>query len=38
VNYSVSRSPFEEFVRRFGVSIGEGVANKLGLSAAPEIR
>ena len=38
VNYTVSRSPFEEFVRRFGVSIGEGVANKLGLSAAPEIR
>ena len=38
VNYSVSRSPFEEFVRRFGVSIGEGLANKLGLSAAPAIR
>jgi protease IV len=38
VNYSASRSPFEEFVRRFGVSIGEGVANKLGLSAAPDIR
>ena len=38
VNYSVSRSPLEEFVRRFGVSIGEGVAKTLGLSAAPEIR
>lgn len=38
VNYSVSRSPLEEFARRFGVSIGEGVAKTLGLSAAPEIR
>ncbi|SEF38693.1 protease-4 [Alcanivorax sp. DSM 26293] len=38
VNYSVSRSPLEEFVRRFGVSIGEGVAKTLGLLAAPEIR
>ncbi len=38
VNYTASRSPFEEFVRRFGVSIGEGMAGKLGLTAAPEIR
>lgn len=33
VNYSVGRSPFEEFVRRFGVSIGEGVASQIGLDA-----
>ena len=38
VDYSANRSPVEEFVRRFGVSIGEGIASKLGLSAAPEIR
>lgn len=39
VNYSVGRSPFEEFVRRFGVSIGEGVASQIGLDAlVPSIR
>jgi len=39
VNYSVGRSPFEEFVRRFGVSIGEGVASQIGLDGmVPSIR
>ncbi|EUC71496.1 peptidase S49 [Alcanivorax sp. 97CO-5] len=38
LNYSASRSPMEEFIRRFGVSIGEGVATQLGLSASPVIR
>lgn len=39
VNYSAGRSPFEEFVRRFGVSIGEGVASQLGVDAlVPSIR
>ena len=38
LNYSASRSPMEEFIRRFGVSIGEGVAVQLGLSASPVIR
>ena len=33
VNYTVSRSPFEEFVRRFGMSIGSGLANGLGLES-----
>jgi len=38
LNYSSSRSPMEEFIRRFGVSIGEGMAAQLGLSASPVIR
>ena len=38
VNYSYSRSPFEEFVRQLGVSIGEGVATQLGVSASPQLR
>ncbi len=39
VNYSASRSPLEEFVRRFGVSIGEGIASQLGVDAVvPSIR
>lgn len=33
VNYTVSRSPFEEFVRRFGMSIGAGIANSLGMES-----
>ncbi|MCG8391500.1 MAG: signal peptide peptidase SppA [Pseudomonadales bacterium] len=39
INYSASRSPLEEFVRRFGVSIGEGIAGQLQLDAVvPSIR
>lgn len=39
VNYSVSRSPMEEFLRKFGVSIGAGIASQIGLDAAvPSIR
>lgn len=39
VNYSASRSPMEEFLRKFGVSIGEGVASQLGMGAmVPSIR
>lgn len=39
VNYSASRSPMEEFLRNFGVSIGEGIASQIGLEGAvPSIR
>ena len=39
VNYSASRSPFEEFMRQFGVSVGEGLGSRLGLGATvPSIR
>lgn len=39
VNYSASRSPMEEFLRKFGVSIGEGIASQLGVDAGvPSIR
>lgn len=39
VNYSASRSPMEEFLRKFGVSIGEGIASQLGVDAGvPNIR
>ncbi|MCK0155424.1 S49 family peptidase [Alcanivorax sp. S6407] len=39
VNYSASRSPMEEFLRKFGVSIGEGIASQIGLEGAvPSIR
>ncbi|MDX1804550.1 MAG: signal peptide peptidase SppA [Alcanivorax sp.] len=33
VNYSVSRSPLDQLIRRFGVSVGHGLASSLGLSA-----
>ncbi|MZR62040.1 signal peptide peptidase SppA [Alcanivorax sp. DP30] len=39
VNYSASRSPMEELLRKFGVSIGAGIASQIGLDAAvPSIR
>ncbi|EKF75212.1 peptidase [Alcanivorax hongdengensis A-11-3] len=39
VEYSASRSPLDELIRRFGVSVGHGVASSLGLNAnVPTVR
>lgn len=38
VDYSVQRSPFERLVERFGVTAGEAFAERLGVTASPQIR
>lgn len=38
VDYSYQRSPFERLVERFGASAGAAMAERLGVTAAPELR